>query len=833
MRQPEDESLCSVPTWTLHARQFVATGNPRCLLKAAQSCMDRRIRKFIEQCQEDSLSYKNCQRFVADLRTERRDDEATMIELLFLREGALEADTIDAAHEDESVAEDVCRYLVDVSHNSGFVECEALFCATLGRRYATLKEWRRAQALLWHAAELYKGLVASGAEIYRPFGARTLIIWANVLLQMREYSKAAAEGAVQFFRTLERSEHELASALNTYGNVLCEQHEFQASERALNEALSLYRGLNLENPGAFAADIGVVLNNLGNVLAEMLDLAGARRAYEEAVDVQRELANTDRDIFRPELARTLGNLGNLLARARDFGSSLLAHEESIKIYQQLREARPRLYDPDTATGLTNFGRVLMAERKFEGARHAFDQARDIFQELARAERDIYSRDVALSLHNLALVAAEEGDLDAARRLYTQSLRIFLELAEKDLKAYQPHVADTLQSLGDVLFNGGHLPEAKEAFDQTLRIRRELTKANDAYMTDVQATLNRLGVLLTECGDFNDAETMFDEALRIGRKLAIDAPHMFGPTVARTLSDYMAMLDKTPADVHVIDLCLEAIHWAESCSSDEARLWLAKGEAFRAYQRFLGHLAAGNSPDATFRCLTALREGRVQALGDHPEQGLSAAAASVADLSAHVGRKCNILIAQELTDSQTLLGILSSNEQAPLYICQVRGLATAARSLFSGIIRGFFADDQRNAQSSRQEAVVHARNIWALFPERVRQVLHPSCSDDVHISGDAFWAVFPWELLHYGEDEDDWLGLQRPLARWSPITAGSISRLRATTFGDGSLSATVFSPWDVNDDRLTGSREEASNISHRLASELGYELVPGNVPYLSR
>lgn len=94
-----------------------------------------------------------------------------------------------------------------------------------------------------------------------------------------------------------------------------------------------------------------------------------------------------------------------------------------------------------------------------------------------------------------------------------------------------------------------------------------------------------------------------------------------------------------------------------------------------------------------------------------------------------------------------------------------------------------------------------------------------------VSDDPDRTSFPWEALRYGDGEEHWLGLRRPLARWAPLTASFLDRLDRRPFGQGAVSAAVLSPWDADKKApLRTAKIEAERVADILLG-LGYWLVP--------
>ena len=88
--------------------------------------------------------------------------------------------------------------------------------------------------------------------------------------------------------------------------------------------------------------------------------------------------------------------------------------------------------------------------------------------------------------------------------------------------------------------------------------------------------------------------------------------------------------------------------------------------------------------------------------------------------------------------------------------------------------------------------------------------------DVLISGDPYWAAFPWEALRFGAGDEDFLGWARPLARSAPLTGAAISRLTPTETAIGGYGVEVVCPWDAVPQRqLRRAEAEAQSLGRDL------------------
>lgn len=81
-----------------------------------------------------------------------------------------------------------------------------------------------------------------------------------------------------------------ASLLIEFGNLLIRTGRLGEAERALREALGVYRDLAVTEPGAYLSDVATTLNSLGALLSDTGRLDEAEGVLAEAKEILDVLA---------------------------------------------------------------------------------------------------------------------------------------------------------------------------------------------------------------------------------------------------------------------------------------------------------------------------------------------------------------------------------------------------------------------------------------------------------------------------------------------------------------------------------------------------------------
>jgi CHAT domain-containing protein len=104
---------------------------------------------------------------------------------------------------------------------------------------------------------------------------------------------------------------------------------------------------------------------------------------------------------------------------------------------------------------------------------------------------------------------------------------------------------------------------------------------------------------------------------------------------------------------------------------------------------------------------------------------------------------------------------------------------------------------------------------------------------VLLCGDSDSLDLPWEAMRVGPNEDEWLGLQRHLARLPYLSEQIIASLRPEDCGAGSQSAAIVCPWDVPGQiQLDEAEAEAMEVA-QLLGQAGYQFLPCGEPLMGR
>ena len=326
---------------------------------------------------------------------------------ILLRKGELEI-ALDRHKDAHQTLSEAYWAAMGAEHDRAAANAASMAVRALGRlgRYDEGLNWVR------HAQAVITRIRHAEAE-----EARLLESWGELLDEQNEYEEAREhlERAISIQTELRGPNHPVvASTLHQLGKVVFHQGDYTNARDYFERALTIQeKALGPNHPA-----LGRILPALGSALKNEGQYGEARRVFERSLAIQ-EAA------FGPEysgLARDLNNLGNLFRRLGELDKAKTMHERALHI-------REKAYDgkhPLVARSISNLALVYEATRELSTARELHERALRMREETQGLEH----QSVANSLNNIGGIAYLQGDhstaLDHHRRAHAIRKRILDE-----------------------------------------------------------------------------------------------------------------------------------------------------------------------------------------------------------------------------------------------------------------------------------------------------------------------------------------------------------------------------------------------------------------------
>ncbi|MGD0012845.1 MAG: tetratricopeptide repeat protein [Bryobacteraceae bacterium] len=537
--------------------------------------------------------------------------------------------------------------------------------------------------------------------------------------------------------------------------------------------------------------------------------------------------------FHESAAYMLYSLGKYHAQRGESSRAEQLLRRAWADFQSLPQAEAREFATVSASILNSLGAVLRVLREFGEAEAVLVQAIEMRRGLLRTEISDEDEYLANALSNLAKVAGERGEVALARQSIDEALAIYRRLSS-ERHGIRPLEARSLTALGAVEKHEGDIHAAVESFREASAILRQLHAEEahlaeeglptGAYRCDLAVSLSNWATALMECGQTGQAVKLVEESLGLFEGMQPGVQYDAALAHASVLSHYGDLLLDLGRTEAACQAYRNSVLLAETQEGSGVERYLFKGSVASAYSHILYDELCSNNEQGVFRCLAALREGDFTALATPSADDFDAAFETLAQKREGLGRQIRILIAESLPGDRVLLALMTPDKKR--LECHVsRNLGPAARRLFDAVAKTLMPATEAEQTDPIRTVRDLGVEAWSVLPELIRETLSSGFAGDVLISGDAFWAEFPWEGL-YDQVGGGWVGLHRPLSRWTAISAAGLRGLRRSSFGKGWPVAAVFCPWDaVSHLKLPTARTEAEQVADALR-RMGYELLGG-------
>lgn len=350
-----------------------------------------------------------------------------------------------------------------------------------------------------------------------------------------------------------------ASILINLGNWFSDLGRWEEALQATREAVTLYRRIEEQEPGAVIHALGKNLNNVGKILSRLGQRDEALQAIEEAVVICRGLMKWRPDIFTPDYGMSLGNLSNALSDLGRREEALSAAQETLEIYRWLAKGNQAAFIPDLARSLTNLATKMSALGQRENALQAAQEAASLFRGLADQHPDAFISELAMSIINLGAMLSNLGQRDEALQTASEAVSLYKQLAELHPDAYTYEMTKGLNNLGNMLGDLGRLEEAHQASQAAVTHYRRLAEQHPAaFNPDLALSLNNLGKVLNDLGRRAEALSTTQEAVSLYRRQAKQHMEALSPDLARTLNNLSAMYNALGRRREALEAVREAV-----------------------------------------------------------------------------------------------------------------------------------------------------------------------------------------------------------------------------------------------------------------------------------
>jgi tetratricopeptide (TPR) repeat protein len=348
----------------------------------------------------------------------------------------------------------------------------------------------------------------------------------------------------------------LARCLNNLATRLSRLGEREAALDAIQNAVTLYRGLADDDPDTFTPTLAGALLNLASRLEAVGRLGSALDAADESCRLHRVLAADRPDGFTANLAASLSNKATLLAGLGWPRDALTDAQEAVAHFRKLSAERPHDFAPALSIAVGNLANWLGETGQTEAALEATREAVDLDRALAAESPDAFMPGLAMSLHNLGGRLAQLGQLDAALDAAEEAVEKSRTLADEHPDAFTSDLAMSLIGLASRLAALEQPEAALKAAVEAVELYGALADERPgAFRPDLAGSLVQLAGILQQLGQQEAALEKVQAAARIFTELTAERAGVYAPKLTMTLATVAYLLEATG-------------HLAEALAKDE-------------------------------------------------------------------------------------------------------------------------------------------------------------------------------------------------------------------------------------------------------------------------
>jgi tetratricopeptide (TPR) repeat protein len=355
-------------------------------------------------------------------------------------------------------------------------------------------------------------------EIGRSAKAGTLSNLGNIYTQLERFIDAedTYNQALAIRRDLAKDNPNLLYALSflltTIGALKNINLRFSDAEKDLEESLRILRGLGEGNiPFHYHHGIAKNLVTLGNVYTNNRNFQKSERAFLNALTIFDKLLIIEpkaRDFLLDSKAGCLNNLGLLYKNTNHNKESIETYSQALPIYRMLAEPNPQAHNPHLALLLSNLGTAHGNRDNFSEAVEFLTESLEIRRALTSINSQAHSSEVAETLNNLAIIYKKTGQFDKAESSYQEAIDIYKLLIADNPQIYQLELAGTAVNMAIFYI------DSSPSRDKSLSLLKEAICNAYPYINTVPIANNYISTALWVVGRWNiNTNTFFTDAIK--------------------------------------------------------------------------------------------------------------------------------------------------------------------------------------------------------------------------------------------------------------------------------------------------------------------------------
>lgn len=358
-----------------------------------------------------------------------------------------------------------------------------------GQYAAALELHEQALAILESALGLDHPDVASAAQ---HVGVSCQFVMTIPPKERFEKADASLARALAIRRVRFGEQHpSVAETLGCLGSLRRGQGNLAEARSFLEQSLATRRRVQ-----PIHMDVARALLSLGNLLCQQSKHAEAKVCFDEALDISKQIMGT---ADHPDVARIMTGLAATHEAAGRLRDAEMCLQSALRMQQTCLGPQHR----ETASSFHNLSLVLRAQGRIPEAQKMCEQA---LNQMETRLGPIHP-DVARALNSLAELHRAQQHYDKASELYSRSL----DIIEKTLGSTDIQFAEALNNLANVYSDNHKHNNAIPLYQRAVDAQKKVLGPQHRH---VGITLRNLGINLQELGQNAEALKAYQEAYSI-------------------------------------------------------------------------------------------------------------------------------------------------------------------------------------------------------------------------------------------------------------------------------------------------------------------------------
>lgn len=311
-----------------------------------------------------------------------------------------------------------------------------------------------------------------------------------------------------------------------------ELKDFRRAEALCNNAYELFCNSEMENSAEVLTGKAQVLNVFANLNTTTFNYTVAQKKYEEALEIFKRLNIVSGNEYAGEYATVCNNIGMMLDNRERYSEAIVYYKQSAEIRKKAAEKYP-LMATAYAQVLTGLGNAYEKCDLNDSALYFLNMALEIYNSI-KNKTNAEQADYSTVCNNLGILYRKSDEPEKAESFYTESFKIRKALVEKS-SAYMSLWGDIQNNMGLFYIYRKDYDLAMYYLSKSVEIRSIEAETNhDVYDNVLADGYDNLAYVYNLTEQFDSAAVNYEKSWELRKRLVLKNSTVF-------LRDYLNTL----------------------------------------------------------------------------------------------------------------------------------------------------------------------------------------------------------------------------------------------------------------------------------------------------